>query len=69
MQFFIGGGGPGGGMARVVVSSSDSSSDVVQFLSEAVLISVSGGFIGIFFGYSPAKRASEKDPIRSLKYE
>jgi putative ABC transport system permease protein len=79
---------------------------VVQFLSEAVLISVSGGFIGIFFGvvmaklieqiagimtivsffsvfiafgvsaavgvvfgYSPAKRASEKDPIESLRYE
>ena len=79
---------------------------VVQFLSEAVLISVSGGFLGIFFGvimakliqqiagimtivsffsvfiafgvsaavgvifgYSPAKRASEKDPIESLRYE
>ena len=79
---------------------------VVQFLSEAVLISVSGGFIGIFFGvimaklieqiagimtvvsffsifisfgvsaavgvifgYAPAKRASEKDPIESLRYE
>ncbi|MCU0455628.1 MAG: ABC transporter permease [Bacteroidales bacterium] len=79
---------------------------VVQFLSEAVLISVSGGFIGIFFGvimaklieqlagimtivsfisvfiafgvsaavgiifgYSPAKRASERDPIESLRYE
>jgi putative ABC transport system permease protein len=79
---------------------------VVQFLSEAVLISVSGGFIGIFFGvvmaklieqvagimtivsffsvfiafgvsaavgvifgYSPAKRASEKDPIESLRHE
>jgi putative ABC transport system permease protein len=79
---------------------------IVQFLSEAILISVSGGFIGVFFGvimakmieqlagimtivsvfsvfiafgvsaavgvifgYSPAKRASEKDPIESLRYE
>ncbi len=79
---------------------------VVQFLAEAVLISVTGGFMGIFlgvimaklieqiagimtiisffsvfiafgvsgavgviFGYSPAKRASEKDPIESLRYE
>jgi len=79
---------------------------VVQFLSEAILISVAGGFIGVIlgialteiiervadiqtiitpfsviiafgvsagvgviFGYSPAKRASEKDPIESLRHE
>jgi len=79
---------------------------VVQFLAEAVLISVTGGLIGviigivasfliteiagiltivtpisviiaflvsasvgIIFGYSPAKRASERDPIESLRHE
>ena len=79
---------------------------IAQFLSEAILISVSGGIIGVvlgvvfsklimkfagiltiispgsiivafgvsaligvFFGLSPAKRAAEKDPIESLRYE
>lgn len=79
---------------------------VVQFLSEAIMISVTGGVIGVIlgilgsflitriagiqtivslpsvliafivsasvgviFGYYPAKNASEKDPIESLRYE
>jgi putative ABC transport system permease protein len=79
---------------------------VFQFLSEAIIISVSGGvigillgvifavviqrvtdiltivkplsivvsfgvsaFIGILFGYMPAKRASDQDPVESLRYE
>jgi putative ABC transport system permease protein len=79
---------------------------IIQFLSEAIIISISGGvigialgvifavmihrmtgiltivtpvsivvsfgvsaFIGILFGYMPAKRASDQDPVESLRYE
>jgi putative ABC transport system permease protein len=79
---------------------------IFQFLSEATIISISGGvigivlgvifavviqrathiltivtpvsiiisfgvsaFIGILFGYMPAKRAADQDPVESLRYE
>jgi putative ABC transport system permease protein len=79
---------------------------IFQFLTEATIISITGGvigivlgmvfalmiqrttgiltivtpmsiivsfgvsaFIGILFGYMPAKRASDQDPVESLRYE
>ena len=41
---------------------------VVSFFSVFVAFGVSAA-VGVIFGYSPAKRASERDPIESLRYE
>ena len=41
---------------------------VVSPFSVIIAFGVSAG-IGVLFGYIPAKRASEKDPVESLRYE
>jgi putative ABC transport system permease protein len=41
---------------------------IVSFFSVLIAFGVSAA-VGVAFGYSPAKRASERDPIESLRYE
>jgi len=41
---------------------------IISFSSIIIAFSVSA-IVGVIFGYMPAKRAAEKDPVESLKYE
>jgi len=52
----------------VVITRTTGILTIVTPLSIIVSFGVSA-FIGILFGYMPAKRASDQDPVESLRYE
>lgn len=52
----------------VVITRTTGILTIVTPLSVVVSFGVSA-FIGILFGYMPAKRASDQDPVESLRYE
>jgi putative ABC transport system permease protein len=52
----------------VLITSTTGILTIVTPLSIIVSFGVSA-FIGILFGYMPAKRASDQDPVESLRYE
>ena len=57
----------GVGLSFIIERAFDIKS-IVSFISILVSFAVSVA-VGIVFGYAPAKRASERDPIESLRYE
>ena len=52
----------------LVITRSTGILTIISPLSIFVSFGVSA-FIGILFGYMPAKRAAEQDPVESLRYE
>ena len=57
----------GVGLSRIIASFTEIETHVT--LSSVLIAFIVSVTIGIIFGYSPAQKAAEKDPIESLRHE